>query len=200
MSLLDLLKTEAVRRSLITQDRELDPELVFTLVRDMPYQRASDRRPETTIAEWRGTCSGKHYLLQALFAELGLPSEIVACTSAEEVDPKDIPESIQPLYEGANRRFVDVHNYLLLTVPGGDQMIVDATFPLSTRDSGLVVNEHFVMGEDQKLAAKPLKTFTISPGRDPQEFKDELLQKYFTPAELEFREVVIKAISNGSFN
>lgn len=198
MSLLDLLKTEAVKRDLIEQNRELDPELVFTLVRDMPYQRAGDRRPETTIAEWRGTCSGKHYLLQALFAELGLQSEIVACTSLEEVDPKDIPESIQPLYEAANRRFVDVHNYLLLTVPGGDQMIVDATFPLSAKDSGLVVNEHFVMGEDQKLAAKPLKSFTIPPGRDPQEFKDELLQEYFTPAELEFREVVIEAISDGS--
>jgi hypothetical protein len=195
MSLLDLLKTEAVKRDLIEQNRELDPELVFTLVRDMPYQRAINRDPETIINEWRGTCSGKHYLLQALFAELGLQSEIVACTSAEEVDPKDIPESIQPLYEAANRRFVDVHNYLLLTVPSGDQMIVDATFPLSAKDSGLVVNEHFVMGEDQKLVAKPLKTFTIPPGRDPQAFKDELLQEYFTPTELEFREVVIEALS-----
>ena len=74
-------------------------------------------------------------------------------------------------------------------------MIVDATFPMSARDSGMVVNEHFVMGQDQKLAAKPIKTFTIPPGRDPQEFKDELLHKYFSPAELEFREVVIEAIS-----
>ena len=195
MSLLDLLKSEAVKRDLIDQGSELDSELVFTLVRDMPYRRASDRRPETIINEWRGTCSGKHYLLQALFAELGLQSEIVACPSAEEVDPKDIPESIQPLYEAANRRFVDVHNYLLLAVPGGSQMIVDATFPLSARDSGLVVNEHFVMGQDQKLAANPIRTFTMPPGRDPQEFKDELLQEYFTPAELEFREVVIEALS-----
>ena len=27
---------------------------------------ASNRDPETTINEWRGTCSGKHYLLQKL--------------------------------------------------------------------------------------------------------------------------------------
>ena len=26
----------------------------------MPYQRASSRRPESIIEEWRGTCSGKH--------------------------------------------------------------------------------------------------------------------------------------------
>ena len=183
-------------RKLISQDDELDAEQVFTLVRDMAYQRASNRDPETTIKEWRGTCSGIHYLLQKLFAELGLEADIMACTSTEPVDPKDIPDPLRPLYESAKRHFVDVHNYLLLAVPGGGQMIVDATFPLSAHDSGMVVNEHFVMGQDHKLAAKPIKTFTIPPGRDPQEFKDELLHKYFSPAELEFREVVIEAISS----
>jgi hypothetical protein len=200
MNLLDQLKSEALKRDLIGQDIALDPELVFTLVRDMPYQRASDRRPETTIAEWQGTCSGKHYLLHALFTELGLTSKIVACTSAEPVDPTKIPPSIQPLYEAANRRFVDVHNYLLVEVPGDGQMIVDATFPLSARNSGMVVNETFVLGEDQQLAAKPLESFVIPPGVDAQEFKDELLHEHFTPAELEFREIVINAISRGSLS
>lgn len=200
MSLLNQLKSKALERDLITPEDELDPECVFTLVRDMTYQRASDRRPETTIAEWRGTCSGKHYLLHALFAELGLTSKILACTSAEPVDPAKIPQSIHPLYEAANRRFVDVHNYLLVETPDDGQMVVDATFPLSTRNSGMVVNEKFVFGQDQRLAAKPLETFIIPPGRDAQEFKNELLHKYFTPEELEFREIVIKAISARSFN
>jgi hypothetical protein len=195
MSLLSLLKSEAARRDLIEPETDLNPETVFTLVRDMPYQRASDRRPETTIAEWRGTCSGKHYLLQALFAELGLSSQLIACTSIQPFDPAQIPPDLQSLYEDANRCFVDVHNYLLLTVPGDGQMVVDATFPLSARKSGMVVNEAFVLGQDQQLAAKPLKTFTIPPGKDAQEFKNELLRKYFTPAELEFREVVISALS-----
>ena len=198
MSLLGLLKSAAIERDLITPDDKLNLQLVFTLVRDMSYQRASSRRSETIISEWRGTCSGKHYLLHKLFAELGYESEIIACTSAEPVGPQDIPSSIQPLYEAANRQFVDVHNYLLLAVPGGGQMIVDATFPLSARKSGLVINEHFVLGQDQQVAVNPLETFTIPPGRDAQEFKDELLQKHFTPAELEFREIVIKAISAGS--
>lgn len=195
-----MLREAALERELIDPNAELDPELVFTLVRDMTYQRASNRLPETIITEWKGTCSGKHYLLHKLFAELGLDSEIMACTSAEPIDPKDIPESIQPLYESANRCFVDVHNYLLLATPGGGQMIVDATFPMSSRNKGLVVNEQFIMGQDQQLAANPMKTYTIPPGRDPQAFKDELLQKYFSPAELEFREMVIKAISGGSFS
>jgi len=111
MRLLDLLKSEAVKRDLIDPSLELDQATVFSMVRDMPYQRASDRRPETTISEWRGTCSGKHYLLQALFAELGLPSKLIACTTVEPVDPAEIPPSLKSLYEAANRRFVAVHNY-----------------------------------------------------------------------------------------
>ncbi len=198
MGLLDQLKSAAIAQDLISPDCKLDAEMAFSLVRDMVYQRASNRRPETIISEWRGTCSGKHYLLQKLFAELGLESEVMACTSAEPIDPELIPASIQPLYESANRRFVDVHNYLLLDVPGGGRMVVDATFPLSARSSGFVVNEKFILGQDQKLAANPVDTFVIPPGCDAQDFKDELLHKYFTPEELEFREVVIKAISSES--
>lgn len=198
MQLMNLLKTEALRRGLVDQETELDAEKVFYLVRDMPYQRASNRQPETIIAEWRGTCSGKHYLLQALFAELDLPSQVMACTSVTPIDPDEIPTSLIPLYEAANRRFVDVHNYLLVTVPGNDQMVVDATWPLSARKSGMKVNEDFILGEDQQLATEPLDTWSIPDGRDAQDFKDELLQKHFTPTELKFREVVIAALAERS--
>lgn len=194
MRLLDLIKSEGVRRGLLDPLEEIDAATAFTLVRDMPYRRASDRQPETTIAEWRGTCSGKHYLLQALFAELGLPSQVMACTTVYPIAPDDVPESQRSLYESANRRFVDVHNYLLVNIPGGGQMIVDATWPLSARKAGLTVNEKFVLGQDHHLAAEPLESWSIPGGRDPQEFKDELLRARFTPGELEFREVVIQAL------
>jgi hypothetical protein len=196
MSLLDRLKSEAVQRGLIRSDALLDAPAVFALVRDMPYRRASDRRPETILAEWRGTCSGKHYLLQALFAELGLASQVMACTSVVPVDLAQVPETLQPLYEAANRRFVDVHNYLLLDLADGRRMIVDATWPLSARASGLQVNEDFVIGQNQRLAAVPLQTWPVPKDQDPQDFKDHLLLKNFTPAELEFRETIIQAFSD----
>jgi hypothetical protein len=194
MRLLNLIKSEAVRRDLLDPAAEIDAALAFALVRDMPYRRASDRRPETTIAEWRGTCSGKHYLLKALFAELGLPAQVMACTTVYSIDPDDVPESQRPLYEAANRRFVDVHNYLLVELPENSQMVVDATWPLSARKAGLTVNETFVLGQDHRLAAVPLKSWPIPTGRDAQEFKDELLREHFTPDELEFREEVIRAL------
>jgi hypothetical protein len=192
--LLDQLKTEAVHRGLLDPASQVDAALAFSLVRDMPYRRASDRRPETIIAEWQGTCSGKHYLLQKLFSELGLPSQVIACTTVTPVDPGEVPEPLRPLYEAANRRFVDVHNYLLVSLPNGGQMKVDATWPLSKRAAGMTVNETFILGEDQQLSSIPLETWPIPAGRDPQEFKDELLRSYFTPAELEFREIVIQAM------
>jgi hypothetical protein len=195
MSLLNHLKSEAARRGLLYSDVELEPSIVFALVRDMPYHRASDRRPETIINEWRGTCSGKHHLLKALFAELGFPSQIMACTTVVQVDPAQISESLQPLYEAANRHFVDVHNYLILYLPDGRVMVVDATWPITARASGLPVNEDFILGQDQRLAAFPLQNWKVPEDLDPQDFKNHLLRENFTPAELEFREVVIDALS-----
>lgn len=195
MSLLNHLKSEAARRGLLYSDVELEPSIVFALVRDMPYHRASDRRPETIINEWRGTCSGKHYLLKALFAELGFPSQIMACTTVVQVDPAQISESLQPLYEAANRHFVDVHNYLILYLPDGRVMVVDATWPITARASGLPVNKDFILGQDQRLAAIPLQNWKVPEDLDPQDFKNHLLRENFTPAELEFREVVIDALS-----
>jgi hypothetical protein len=194
--LLEILKSEAIKRELLNPETELDAATVFRLVRDMPYRRASDRDPQTTIAEWQGTCSGKHYLLQALFAELGLSSQVMACTTITPVDPENVPEPHRPLYEAANQRFVDVHNYLLVTLPDDrGQMIVDATWPLSSRTNGMISNETFILGEDQKLAAEPLQTWSIPQDIDPQEFKEQLLRSYFSEEELEFREEVIRAIS-----
>jgi len=195
MSALDLLKSEAINQGLLASGAELDAGRVFSLVRDMPYQRASDRSPETTVAEWRGTCSGKHYLLQKLFEELGLPTKLIACTSITPVDPDEVDPEMQKLYEAANQRFVDVHNYLLVSVPDGSQMIVDATWPLSARRYGMAVNEDFILGQNQELATKPVETWVVPPDSDPQAFKDQLLKEHFTPVELQFREVVIDKLS-----
>jgi hypothetical protein len=175
MPLLDRLKAEAVRKGLLDPEVKIDAATAFALVRDMPYRRASDRRPETTIAEWRGTCSGKHYLLQALFAELGLPSHVMACTAVAPIEPSRVPDSLRTLYEAANRRFVDVHNYLLVALPNGGQMVVDATWPLSAREAGMRVNEAFIIGQDQQIAYTRWRNGLIPDGAHPQEFKDELL-------------------------
>jgi hypothetical protein len=110
------------------------------------------------------------------------------------VDREDVPDHLLALYESANCRFVDVHNYLMVSLPGNKRMIVDATWPLSAAEAGLTTNPEFALGQDQRIAAEALECWPIPPGRDPQDFKDELLRTYFTPAELLFREEVICAL------
>ena len=191
--LLDVLNSKAIEKGLLEPDEGIDVEKAFTLVRDMPYTRASSRDPETIIGEWRGTCSGKHYLLKGLFAELGYSSKLIACTTVAHIDPKDVRGKLRTLLEESDGRFVDVHNYLILETPGGE-MIVDATWPLATKGMGTVVNERFVLGEDHQIACEPLKTWVVPEDRDSQEFKDEILKDSFTPEELAHREEFIHTL------
>jgi hypothetical protein len=79
-TLLSLLGRESRRRNLIGADETLTAATCFTLIRDMPYRRASSRQPEAIIREWQGTCSGKHYALNRIFDELGLDSRVIMCT------------------------------------------------------------------------------------------------------------------------
>jgi hypothetical protein len=191
--LLETLKLKAVERSLLKPGEEINLEKAYTLVRDMPYTRASSRDSETIIQEWRGTCSGKHYLLKKLFAELGYPSKLIACTTVAHIDPKETKGKLRKLLQQSDGRFVDVHNYLILELPEGE-MIVDATWPLATKGMGTVVNEQFVLGEDQKIACEPIKTWVVPESGDSQAFKNEILKESFTPAELAHREEFIRTL------
>jgi hypothetical protein len=197
--LLELLKSKAVAKGLLKPEEEIDLEKAFQLVRDMPYIRASSRDPEAIIREWRGTCSGKHYLLKGLFAELGYSSHVVACTTEGYMDPQKVWGKLRRLLRQSEGRFVDVHNYLVLELPEGE-MIVDATWPISAKGMGTVVNERFVPGENHKIAVKPLKSWVVPEDRDPQEFKNEILKESFTPEELSHRDQFLETVSKVTSN
>lgn len=191
--LLDALSSKAIEKGLLEPEDIIDAKKAFTLVRDMPYTRASSRDSRTIIDEWRGTCSGKHYLLKKLFAELGYSSKLIACTTVAHINPKDVRGKLRTLLEQSNGRFVDVHNYLILELPDGE-MIVDATWPLATKGMGTVVNEHFILGEDQQIACEPIKTWVVPEEGDLREFKNEILKESFTPEELAHREEFIQTL------
>ena len=102
----------------------------LSLVRDMPYERASSRDPATTIREWRGTCSGKHYLLNDLFDELGFKSRIFMATHKfTEQNTQHFPEHLRGLL--SDGPVPDVHTFLKIKSPGeSDEWVdIDATWP-----------------------------------------------------------------------
>lgn len=191
--LLELLKSKAISKELLKTEEEINVQKAFLLVRDMPYTRASSRDPETIIQEWRGTCSGKHYLLKQLFRELGYSSRLIACTTVTQINPREVWGRLRKLLEESNGRFVDVHNYLILESPEGE-MIVDATWPITTLGMGTVVNESFVLGKDQQIACDPIQIWEVPEDQDPQEFKEEILRESFTLEELEHREEFIQTL------
>jgi hypothetical protein len=58
----------------------------------------------------------------------------------------------------------------------------------------LVVNEEFILGQDQHIASSPTRIWEVPTGTDPQAFKDELLRQNFTPHELEVRDEYIRTL------
>ena len=198
MSLTGDLKAAAVARGLFPDDRPVTAPAAFALVRDMPYERASSRSPAATIAEWRGTCSGKHYLLNALFTELGLQTALLACT--HEFTPETAPWlPPQLLAEVARAPVPDVHTFLRVqpfpnTERADEWMTVDATWPLAAGAHGLPVNERFELGRDQALACDPIEVFHVPEGDDAQALKERLIALH-AGGQQERRERFIVALS-----
>lgn len=177
--LLTELKKQALERGFDVPEQP-GPEDAFSLVREMPYLRASDRKPETTIREWRGTCSGKHYLLRALLAELGIESTLIAAPCYVAIDPAGLPASLAGIL--AEGPVPDVHNYLRLP------WIVDATWPLTAAEYGVPVNPDWTDGRDMLLPCTPLLELEVPLDSDAQDYKDRLLAEHFTPEELARRD------------
>ena len=158
-SLLALLKRESRRRNLTASGENLTAASAFALVRDMPYQRASSREPDAIAREWRGTCSGKHYLLDAIFRELGMDSRIVMCT--HRFTPENsghFPPVLKLLV--AKEPVPDVHTYIRLKTDKG-WMTVDGTWPAASEPLGMPVNKSFVEGCDMAIACDPVDAFVV---------------------------------------
>lgn len=190
---INLLKLKAVEKGWRNPDEEIDSKRAFLLVRDMPYMLASSRDPETTIREWHGTYSGKHYLLKQVFSELGNSSRLITRTTVAQIDPQGVEGKLRTLLEQSNGRFVDVHNYLILELPEG-QMIADATWPNSTDGKGTVVNNSFVLRVNHKIAYEPVQIWEVAEDQDPQAFKEQILRESLSDQELANREEFIKII------
>lgn len=175
-SLSSLLETASRQRGLLGADESLTAGRAFELVRDMPYRRASSRRPEAIVEEWRGTCSGKHYLLADILRELGLDSRVIMCTHRFTVENTGhFPPELRQLV--AEAPIPDVHTYLRVRTPDG-WTLVDATWPSSAGPLGMPVNGEFLPGSDMAIACDPIETLPVPEGMDPQEFKEQVIREF----------------------
>ena len=175
-TLLSLLEQESRKRGLLAEDEPLTPERSFALVRDMPYRRASSRKPEAIVEEWQGTCSGKHYLLSDIFREFGFETRIFMCP--HRFTPENtghLPDELRRLV--AVNPVPDVHTYIRVDM-GQGWTLIDATWPSSAETLGLPVNYEFVPGTDMTIACDPVETLEVPAGQDPQQFKDQVIEEF----------------------
>ena len=173
MPLLSAFRTAAVARGLLDPHTLIDAGRAFGLVRDMPYERASDTRPETLIDEWRGTCSGKHLLLAKVFGELGHDSMFMtALHEFTTVNSPWLPPHL--LVEVQRAPVADVHNFLMVEAERG-WFAVDATWPLAARALGLPANEAWTPGHNMSVAADIDEIYDVPEDTDPLAFKALLL-------------------------
>ena len=112
MTLLTDFRDEARRRGALGADEAVTLASAFRIVRDLPYERASDRAPETVLREWRGTCSGKHYLLAAILEALGTETAVILATHhfTAENSPWLPPALLDEVRAGEG--VPDVHTFL----------------------------------------------------------------------------------------
>ena len=171
-----LLERKSRERGLLTVNDPLTAERAFALVRDMPYRRASSRRPEAIVEEWQGTCSGKHYLLADIFRELGIDLRVMMATHRyTAASTAHFPPELRELVtEGP---VPDVHTFLWVDTERG-WTLVDATWPSSAGPLGMTVNREFRPGENMALACDPIDNYEVPEGQDPQEFKEQLIEEF----------------------
>ena len=171
-----LLERESRKRGLLAADESATAERAFAIVRDMPYRRASSRRPEAIVEEWQGTCSGKHYLLADIFRELGIDLRVMMATHrfTAESTGHFPPELRELVTEGP---VPDVHTFLWVDTKRG-WTLVDATWPSSAGPLGMTVNREFRPGENMTLACDRIDTYEVPEGQDPQEFKERLIEEF----------------------
>ena len=162
-NLLAMSEAGSLRIRLVQPGQTVDAKAALALVRDMPYQRASSRPLESTVQEWRGTCSGNHYLLDDIFQEEGMESKVLICPhSFTEETTANYPSELREVV--ARGPAPDVHTYIWLKTEAG-LMTVDATWPNKAAPLRVTVNSHFQPGEDTALACNIIETCEVLEGR-----------------------------------
>ena len=116
---------------------------------------------------------------------------MIMCTHRfTEEATADLPPELREVV--ARGPVPDVHTYIRLNTEAG-WMTVDATWPTKAASLGMTVNSVFESRNDMTLACSPIETYEVPEGRDPQEFKEELIE-IFCGSQTDDRDRFIKGL------
>lgn len=129
----------------------LDQQVVeiFKRVRDIPFGRMGSRDPKDVYERNKGTCSGKNFLLKALYEGLGLTTKDMICLQRwkdltwfpdDTYGIVELPGELRQMLE--RFEIVDFHNYVAV-LREGRWVRVDATIDLPLTKVGFYTTEHW---------------------------------------------------------
>lgn len=170
-------------RSAFLERAGLDPNAsipeIVNAIRNIPHARPGERSARGVIESWRGTCSTKLLLLNAVCRELDLRffNRVFRLTPDAARDK---------LGEGAAAAIppngtIDVHTFAIARL-GGRDIVIDVTFPSDISWNGI---------DDMDVPWPDGEDFE-SPG-DPIAHKEELVRRFGDP---DVRARLIAAISD----
>ena len=163
---------------------ELDAPLAewVAAVQRVPYRRAAGRTPDSVLESGCGTCSTKHYLLQALMRELWPEVRVAVVHRVYRLMPADAERlfGAGPASTVPAGGLVDVHTFLEVLQEGG-VVALDITYPTSPPwDGRSSMTVQCGAGEDHPA------------GDNPDDLKQRLVSRFCDPS---LREPFIAALS-----
>jgi hypothetical protein len=141
-------------------------ELLFC-IRDIPYGRPTlPRDPLSVLADWKGTCSGKHLLAARVLDIMGVGSRLYCRPYRLDDAQIALPHCVTQPYVGHD--IWDVHNYLEIDAAAG-RLKVDVTWSQELVGVGFCVTLYWDEFTNFRIAAPPGKAI---PVRNPATLND----------------------------
>jgi hypothetical protein len=166
---------------------------VLFCIRDIPYGRpAGPRDPLSVLADWKGTCSGKHLLASRVIGIMGGNAQLYCqpyrLDDAREVLPLDV---VQP-YLGHG--IWDVHNFLEIDI-AGRPLTVDLTWSRELAGFGFPTTLVWDGASHFRIAAPPGQALPVNHAAELNDRKEALLLRLNSPAARTLRERYIEELA-----
>jgi hypothetical protein len=141
---------------------------LFEKVRDIPHGYINSRNPLDVYNHNKGTCSGKHELLKALYEELNIPVK----NFVVKHNFKNLPNDISKLL--GSKDMLDLHNFLKIKI-NNKWLTVDATWDKDLEELGFPVNHNWDGQSNMQLAVKTQEE--VREVKDPIASKEEFINQ-----------------------
>jgi len=160
-----------IKKWTANQSIEVKIITLFEKVRDIPYGDIGSRKPLDVYSQNKGTCSGKHELLKALYKTLGISVKDFIIIHNFKKLPVNYPINIQQILEKTT--IIDPHNFIKIKI-NNKWYIVDVTWDKALKKHGFPVNENWDGKSNMKISVT--KGGEIYETEKPIVLKEKLLK------------------------